>query len=172
MKHAATTTTRYVRVAFVNDLRAAIDAGAFKRENRRLFLARRARIARERRAALRHLTALRALVNPSPPRLSPRERRAALAALDRVEASLSNSGRWDFLKRKLPPKRPSEKPIRDGLRAALQRHHMDATTAAKVIVRQIAPTLPEGARKALLGSWRDEDKQISYLAEKWLRRTR
>jgi hypothetical protein len=54
----------------------------------------------------------------------------------------------------------------------MKRHHVDATKTARVIVRRIAPTLPEDARAALLGPSREASDQIRYLADKWLRRSR
>jgi hypothetical protein len=71
-----------------------------------------------------------------------------------------------------PPYRPNEKAVRDALRAALKHHQLDATTAARVIVERIAPGLPEAARADLLRGWQENDDQINYLAEKWLRCSR
>jgi hypothetical protein len=161
---------RYVRVAFVNELRGAIARWAFGRDLRGRAQTWRQQIAREKASCLEHLNALRNLVNSQ---LPPRERRAALTALDRLEMSLSTSGRWELLQRfKLPPHRPIEKHTRDALRAAMKRHHVDATTTATVIIHRIAPMLPADARAALRGPSREQSEQIRYLADKWLRRTR
>jgi hypothetical protein len=154
-----------VRRTFIDELRPIIERWAFGRELHGRAATSRKQIAHDQAIYLGHLNAIRHAITAG--QLS----RRWLMHLDRLEAELSIARRWELANRLTLRRKPSEKHIRDALRAVLKRHHVDATTAARAIHHWILPELPEEGQAALRGPSREKAEQIRHIAE-WLRRSR
>jgi hypothetical protein len=97
----------------------------------------------------------------------PQEKRETLAMVRRVFVTISHHTAAQQVVHGNPSHRPDDEQFRADCQRAMKRYRVTATEAARVIVRDIAPTLGQKAREDLIrpSIW-DEAEQITHLADR------
>jgi len=97
----------------------------------------------------------------------PLELKATLAELRRLSRTFRRHATAQHQAHDLPRGRPAE--AEQQFRAACQRimkaHAIGPTDAATIIVRHVAPLLPDAVRTDLLGPWQGEREQVEHLRD-------
>jgi hypothetical protein len=165
------------RIALANELANAVEARARARLTRRLLKGEDSRHPKAKRQTLKQRLDRRATLAANSLRELQVQARLLISDRNELRDVLTELGRLHRVFRKhvaehhrafdLPAHRPgdAERDFRAACQTVMKRHHIGPSEAATIIVRNVAPSLSNGARTDLLGSWRNEREQIQHLAD-------
>ncbi len=152
---------RPVHRALLRDLTTAVNAWIHERTAHRSSVRTR-HVRRLSASAPGHVRALRIEA-----RLfisDPAELRRVRATHADVERAIGRGARkW---LRENPSHRHDERALGRAIRAAAKRHHRTLPEAGDIILTEIAPSLPEPHRTALVGPWRTFEDQREHLIDR------